>query len=100
MKELKYLFVSYETAVKLKEIGFNENCLYVYSRYKRLNNCGLRAVHWKKKYYTAAPIHQQAIDWFRCNYNLEVAIDSIDDAIELIKKIQEYEQQQNEGKKE
>lgn len=100
MKELKYLFVSYETAVKLKEIGFNENCLYVYSRYKRLNNCGLRAVHWKKKYYTAAPIHQQAIDWFRDVYDIEITRGEIDWAIGRVKKIQEYEQQQNEGKKE
>jgi hypothetical protein len=69
-------FVPYEFAVKLKELGFDEECLAVYKRdgselatldyidYENLKGCSNSCLvgYW---YNVSAPLWQQAFDWFR-----------------------------------
>jgi hypothetical protein len=54
-------FVTYEIALKLKELGFEEECL-AYFEDKELTLGRLSSVG--KKRYLIAPLWQQAIDWF------------------------------------
>ena len=71
-------FVPYELALKLKEIGFNEECLRHYENddealYESfglgyLKNSDLT------EYETSAPLWQQAFDWFRINKKLTTVV--------------------------
>jgi hypothetical protein len=54
-------FVSYEQAVALKELGFDERCLGWYSSFDKLLEIG----NVRHSFYTLAPIKQQAFRWFR-----------------------------------
>ena len=66
---MKKQFVTYEIAVKLKELGFDEPCLAYYSEGTLLSEFVLD--HSKNVFYTqtnndyeiSAPLWQQAIDW-------------------------------------
>lgn len=56
-------FVPYELALKLKELGFKENCIMYYdSKGVLVNYFNLST--------TVAPLWQQAFDWFRNEYKL------------------------------
>lgn len=91
---MKEQFVTYEIALKLKELGFDEECLAYFNndKYRDLIcTCengmdGDFTVH----HYSGdvnAPLWQQVIDWLRENYNIyiwEQPINSfIDDEEEL-----------------
>lgn len=77
---MKKQFVPYELAVKLKELGFDENCFGFYQNDKSLT-IGLEEAdinHFTNKralknetYSCVAPLWQQAFDWFRKEHNLE-----------------------------
>lgn len=66
---MKEQFVTYEIALKLKELGFDEPCFgwYSYEEFNplRIQKCetylGIESC-------TKAPLWQQAIDWFAENY--------------------------------
>ena len=72
-------FVTYEIALKFKELGFNEECFgyyhinegyqkgyaFCYSENSRTSDCSI-----------LAPLWQQVIDWFREKYGLEITITS------------------------
>ena len=68
-------FVTYEIVLKLKELGFNEPCFgwYSYEEFNplRIQKCetylGIESC-------TKAPLWQQAIDWFRVKYLLDIHI--------------------------
>lgn len=67
-------FVPYELALKLKELGFDEECLDFYSNE---NNCLFNndpinedSIHIGAG--IPAPIWQQAFDWFRDSHGLNV----------------------------
>ncbi|GIM62130.1 hypothetical protein CAPN008_21800 [Capnocytophaga canis] len=66
MKELKDIFVSYEIAVQLKEMGFEEPCIAVYSKGK-LNifdpNDSVQWVVFEGDFF--APTWEQVFKWFR-----------------------------------
>ena len=69
---MKHLFVSYKLALKLKEKGFNEACLALYSRKGELTSLDaidyeeLRGVinsHTNYNFPCTAPLYQQVVDW-------------------------------------
>lgn len=65
-------FVSYELAVKLKALEFDEPCLAYYEgnelTHGMLNDIG-------KKRYLQTPLFQQAFRWFRENYEIYYIIE-------------------------
>jgi len=75
-------FVTYEIALKLKELGFNEECLLVYNSYKVLKhiisgtNPDIDDYISFNKYddRLPAPLWQQAIEWFREKHSLHISI--------------------------
>lgn len=88
---MKDQFVTYEIAKKLKELGFNEECLAAYMKspkhlIKEQGDFGLRT-HGNpfgfdigsvfndklKDQNAATPLWQQAIDWLREKHKIEIA---------------------------
>jgi hypothetical protein len=76
-------FVSYEIALKLKELGFDEPCFtYYYELTSNLrthlgvdiNNAWTYSGN-KKLGFTLAPLYQQVFRWFREKYNISYSID-------------------------
>jgi len=64
-------FIPYEQALELKELGFDELCLFYYS-----DNEALRIYHQSEIYddLIGAPLYQQAFRWFREKYDLYISI--------------------------
>ncbi len=67
-------FVPYELAVKLKELGFDEECISFYNQSGSLNLSRIDSFNWVirnsnsqvvKLKCVSAPLWQQAFDWFR-----------------------------------
>lgn len=83
---LDKLFVPYKQALKLKELGFDEECIAFYCNvykdtkfnypYKGCVNSSLQ------EFEVTAPLYQQAFDWFREKYNLWVEI-KVEDMVKL-----------------
>lgn len=62
MKNIKDLFVTYEIALKLKELGFDENC---FGYYDLFNNKLVYTFNVdNSKIELKAALWQQAVDWF------------------------------------
>jgi hypothetical protein len=83
---MENLFVSYEQALQLKELGFNEPCFgryYYKESYPMLNpNSGETELVFEFGQYIKqteitilVPLYQQAFRWFRDNHNLFGCID-------------------------
>lgn len=81
---MKHLFVNFETALKLKELGFDEEC---FGWWHICNSKELR-YFFDKEYFLVikqnwnsecivinAPIYQQVIDWLREKHNLVIVHD-------------------------
>jgi len=78
-------FVSYEIALKLKELGYNEPCLTYY--YELTSNLRTHLAidvrnAWtysgnKKLGFTLAPLYQQAFKWIREKHNIDISINTI-----------------------
>jgi hypothetical protein len=74
-------FVTYEQALALKELGFDEECMAGYDKEDNtlyiayLINAG---VQFNSHYYDKAPLKQQVFRWFREKYELHhmIIIDS------------------------
>jgi hypothetical protein len=76
---MKNEFVSYEVALKLKELGFDEPCLCAYDKNEMLYHS-----HKTDKLFTilnsnlsnqcSTPLHQQVFCWFREKHNLYAVI--------------------------
>ena len=66
-------FVTYEQALALKELGFDEECMAGYDKEDNtlyiayLINAG---VQFNSHYYDKAPLKQQAFTWFRDKYSI------------------------------
>ena len=72
MKNLENLFVPYELALKLKENRFKEDCLAAYSfTSKQIIGIG----HYTDNGQLLAPLYQQAFDWFREKYGIEIWVE-------------------------
>ena len=95
-------FVSYEQAVALKELGFDEECLATYVG--EVLDLTLQTLN--DDYFTVAPLKQQVFRWFREKYEIHGfiihysrvmfrwCIDSGDDFAESIK-LDTYEEAEN-----
>lgn len=80
---MKEQFVTFEIALKLKELGFNEPCIayyvvtkdkFIYDINKVLNYYTGKGNFLGEKCYSA-PLWQQVIDWFREKHNLYINIE-------------------------
>jgi len=73
---MKDQFVTYEIALRLKELGFNESCLGWYSIYrKNLSiNFGYVILENLTKAATLAPLWQQAQRWLREVHHIHIGI--------------------------
>ena len=77
-------FVSYEIALKLKNLGFDEPCITYY--YELTSNIRTHLAidirnAWtysgnKKLGFTLAPLYQQVFKWFRNKYDIDFSIDT------------------------
>lgn len=79
-------FVTYEIALKFKELGFNDPCLGIYvSSFHKPNyyltieqELNWKPYNWRNKNYNngicTAPLWQQAIDWLRKRHNMWIVI--------------------------
>lgn len=86
---MKEQFVSYEIALKLKELGFDEPCLSIFA--KDLNfNLTMFGQKFDNKIETSkdfacdihledvlCPLWQQVIDWFREKHNVDICINPV-----------------------
>lgn len=80
---MKKEFVTYEIALKLKELGFNEECmgLYYKTEFKLADFISLpyfRNSETQVANITPAPLWQQVIDWLRIEHNLILEINYSD----------------------
>jgi predicted transcriptional regulator len=81
---MKNQFVPYEIAVKLKELGFKEECICYYSSQtksfigvynsKVVNDIIENHSHGKEQYYNT-PLWQQVIDWFISKHLIFIVFD-------------------------
>ena len=79
---MKEQFCSYEISLKLKELGFNEDCFGWYTSYAsaRLANnnkpfLGNYNPNTDYKFGCFAPLYQQIIDWFREKHGIWIFVD-------------------------
>lgn len=63
-------FIPYKLALKLKELGFNEECLAWYISEVHGVEIGLVKLSHLIKKAIVAPLYQQAFDFFREKYNI------------------------------
>lgn len=64
-------FIPYKEALALKELGFDEPCLYGYDTFGVLISSSARWENWNKSLQlVSAPLFQQAFRWFRENKGL------------------------------
>ena len=79
---MKKQFVTYEIALAMKELGFNEPCFGYFDKNENLEwfagNIGV--AHWNLPNIDniSAPLWQQVIDWFIEKYQLHIYIDFYD----------------------
>lgn len=80
---MKHLFVPYELAKALKELGFDEPCLtaYIPEETEVLDvfdqeEAGYYSNSELRNGVVAAPTHQQVVDWFREKHKIEVCASS------------------------
>ena len=81
---MKKEFVSYEIALKLKELGFDEPCFTYY--YKLSSNLRTHLAidiryAWtylgtNKLEFTLAPLYQQVFRWFREKHDIDISINT------------------------
>ena len=69
-------FVTWDIALKLKELGFNEECFGLFTRNKEFLVKDFITNEEAKEYYggIATPLWQQAIDWFREKHNKIITV--------------------------
>lgn len=66
-------FITYDLAVKLRDLGFDEECfasIDKFSNFPYIPSKGGRYKNSNKYGVLACPLWQQAFDWFREKYNL------------------------------
>lgn len=80
INNMRNLFVKFEIALKLKDIGFDEKCLM---KWKAESNDKFEMYYDEDGYWNSenesfvicsAPLYQQCIDWFRNKHNLIIEI--------------------------
>jgi hypothetical protein len=81
---MKNLFVPYEQALHLKELGFQEECLAYYHQDQMLekDSFGIKRDHYRGKFGVLAPLYQQAFDWFRKQVYPQIVINEKGDSVQ------------------
>lgn len=75
---MKKEFIPYEQALKLKELGFDKECLAFYHQDERLevDSLGIKRNHHRAKIGVLAPTFSQAFRWFREKYDIYPIIEA------------------------
>ena len=68
ISNMEKYFVTYDQALALKELGFDEPCFGYYNMKKKFNMGDYTTKHWKST--CLAPLYQQAFRWFREEHGL------------------------------
>ena len=78
------LFVPYEQALHLKELGFQEECLAYYHQDQMLevDSLGIKRDHYRGKFGVLAPLYKQAFDWFRKQVYPQIVINEKGDSVQ------------------
>ena len=71
-------FVTYEIALKLKELGFDEEVCALYRHERLYPILGFEKINSIKQSVIAAPLWQQVVDFLREKYLLHIEIQSPD----------------------
>lgn len=76
---MKRQFVTYDIALKLKELGFNEECIGFYYLYESKEHFLISTVYntnssWEDKISMSAPLWQQVVDWLREKHDIVIDI--------------------------
>ena len=71
---MKEQFVTYEIALKLKELGFDEECCAIYRKDRLYPILGFEKINSTKQSVITASLWQQVIDWLREKHNLCIEI--------------------------
>ena len=77
---MKKEFVTYEIALKLKELEFDEECCGLFRHEQLFPILGFEKINSVKKSVIAAPLWQQAINFFREKYDIHINVISWSDA--------------------
>ena len=83
-EEIEKEFIPHEQSLILKKMGFNEECMSVFSEEGKLSplqNFPVRNSNVPS--YCTAPIYRQVFKWFRDKYNLISSVDSLHYGCEL-----------------
>ena len=88
---MKKQFVTYEIALKLKELGFNEPCFSAYTESGNLMDIGdysnddkIGELEGHSHYISCtAPLYQQVTDWFREKHNIHIEIELTDNTMQF-----------------
>lgn len=67
-------FLPYEQALKLKELGFDEECFQFYMHSNLLTSNLVHLNHINEDLFAKAPLYQQAFKFFRDKYNFLYSI--------------------------
>ena len=73
MKQTAVEFVTYELALRMKQLGFDEPCFRHYSNGELVY--GIHTNNNMQRFRYAAPLFQQAFRWFRKKYDIHYSID-------------------------
>ena len=99
-------FVTYEIALGLKELGFDEECFAIFFRTILNNGRTVNYISddWESPFYknrtnsesnsvdiVSAPLWQQVIDWFRERYNWLIVVD-VANSTEYYAAIREFDE--------
>lgn len=89
-------FIPYELAVKLKELGFDEECFSYYTVFEKFSGDVSNGRRYNSDFkesgsYISAPLWQQAFDFFIYNYGLIPIIET--NSYSYVFKIQEITQE-------
>ena len=69
-------FIPYEQALALKELGFDESCMYVFDKQRNNLMCPIYGLFENDEpdRFLNAPLYQQAFRWFREKYGMKFHI--------------------------
>ena len=72
---MKKQFVTYDIALAMKELGFDEKCCAIYRKSHLYPILGFEKFNSVKKSVIAAPLWQQCMDWLKEKHGIFVFID-------------------------
>ena len=78
LNKMKKQFCTYEISLKLKELGFDEECLGAYMGHRLVivgdNLIQANVTAYEANNYIKAPLWQQVIDWCAEKYNINIYV--------------------------